>query len=98
MISTVTLSIDIPPKSLICYVRNNRGERIGVFVAKKFEPYFSTGFSKCRKNEPFNKVIGLNNAFIRADVGIVLDSYEVPHSMRRAYKKFLERCNKYYQV
>ena len=97
MTSTVTLSVDIPQYSLISYVRNNKGEKVGVFVAKKFGPFFGTGFSKCRKNEPFNKVIGLNNAFIRADAGIIIDSYEVPHSMRNAYNKFVERCYKYYQ-
>lgn len=97
MISSVTLSVDIPPQSLICYVRNNKGERVGVLVAKKIGAGYGIGYSKCRKNEVFNKVLGLNNAFVRADLGILCSS-EVPYSMRNAYTKFVQRCRKYYRA
>jgi hypothetical protein len=98
IVSNVTLSVDIPKHSLISYVRNKKGERVGVLVAKKIKSRFAEyniGFSKCRKGEKFDKVIGLNNAFIRAD-SMYTDNI-IPRSMKNDYDAFIKRCDRYYQ-
>jgi hypothetical protein len=84
--------------TVVKYVRNKKGNPIGVLVAVKGDRGFRIGYSLCRIGlDKFKKETGLKIAFGRADVwGLV--PQEIPRDIAKNLPSFLERCKKYYKT
>jgi actin-like ATPase involved in cell morphogenesis len=83
-------------KTIIQYVRNRKGLRIGAIVATKSENGFNIGYSLCNKKDRFNKEMALKIAFGRAEFELV--SPEIPRDISKMLPEFIERCKKYYRT
>jgi hypothetical protein len=82
--------------TIIQYVRNKKGQRIGAIVATKSESGFNVGYSLCNKKDRFNKEMGLRIAFGRAEFEQI--SPEIPREIAKMLPEFIERCKKYYRT
>ncbi len=92
--------------TLIHYVRNKKGQKIGVIVAARTElyDYPVVGWSLCNiKKERFNKYIGLQKALSRAvdkNDGATLEDFGVKHTLPQATLKhfgdFRVRAERYF--
>jgi hypothetical protein len=85
----------IPKHSIISYVRNRKGNPVGILVASKHKKSFKVGYSLCCKKDRFSREMGLKIAFGRSEAG---SDEAVPHIIRRALPEFAERCRRYYKV
>jgi hypothetical protein len=84
--------------TVVKYVRNKKGNLVGVLVAVKSEDGFRVGYSLCRiALDRFKKETGLKIAFGRADVWALIPQ-EIPKDIARFLPSFLERCKKYYKT
>lgn len=91
-------------KVLIHYIKNRKGQRVGVLVAvkpKESEVPMS-GWSLCKVSvEPFNKYIGLIKAFSRIEQGCPFISDEepyLPRSVEEVMPIFEERIKRYFKT
>lgn len=83
--------------AIIHYVRNKKGEPLGIIVAVKGDHGFRVGYSLCNRKDRFVKDKGLKIAFGRADVWSSIPE-GVPREILAAMPSFLERCKKYYRT
>ena len=93
------------------YVKGKRGTKVGVLLAfadtigppEDRHLAFRVGYSHCKmKVEPFNSERGIEIALGRACKSSVINApyptvADFPHSMRKDYKKFVERCRRYFK-
>lgn len=90
--------------TLIHYVRNKKGQKIGVLVAVRTDHFDFpvVGWSQCNiKRERFNKYIGLVKAIQRALDGTPLENFgkvdeSIPQETLRHYGDFLLRAERYF--
>ncbi len=77
------------------------GTPVGVLVAYVDDSApnnYLVGFACCNKLDKFDRLKGLNIARARAIVWNVRDSdIDVPVMLRKAMRKFLARCDKYFK-
>lgn len=92
-------------RTLIQYVRDNKGRRLGVLVAfldGMGEPH--VGYSRChRGHDRWNKYVGLEAAIFNARPLVYLlnnftGQYNGPHSLREKVQRFVQRAGRYYQL
>ena len=94
---------------LFTSIRKNKGlvqriikknKRVGTFVSYKVEteykqPFFYVGYSLCNREDRFDKHLSLKIASERAKMMSVKD---VPLSIKEDFKKFIDKCKRYYKV
>jgi hypothetical protein len=87
---------------LIEYVRNRKGQRIGVVMAKAYNQnsggMVKFGWSKAnvKMGDSFDKEVGLNIARGRADTSWPTDK-TVPYDVLKVYNRMLYRSAKYFK-
>jgi len=95
-------------KELVKYVRNNKGQPIGVmvgFVSEAHPDEFQVGFSACHPTDGFNREVGLqiarNRALAWTDKTAAqarrLALHKVTHELRKDLPKFYKRCTKFFK-
>jgi hypothetical protein len=82
------------------YIRNKNGQVCGVFVATSNEVNATIGYSLCNASDAYNRTKALEIAFNRANAVLSgrKDGYNVPYSLKASYKRFYERCERYYNA
>ena len=75
---------------LLEYIRNRKGEKIGVVVALN---KWSVGYSLCKKGDRFDKQLGLEIAVGRAEYSTTL----VPRTVKHIFEKMAIRANRYFK-
>ena len=82
------------------YIRDNKRRKLGFLIGyKDSEGEIRVGWSLYAKNKEdlcFNRYTAKALAYMRASRQ--LDSSEVPPSIKEKYKKFLNRCSRYFKV
>ena len=88
-------------KTMHQYLRNAKGERIGVMVAvsrtKNGKKEFGIGFSLCREGDKFDKIVGFNKAYSIArasDRPLATHRYEILAFMES--QGVLDRCHQFF--
>jgi len=76
---------------LVKYVKNNRGNLIGVVVATDKH---NIGWSLCNKRDRFNKDFGRYIAIGRAEMDSTVD---IPHSIINEYIEMKNRALRYFK-
>ena len=88
----------VPPQSLVSYVRNKKGNTIGVMVARKIDGEVRFGITKWKKSsDEYSGRFGLKVAFDRINVGKPIPA-QLPFGFEEAFPKFQERARKYFKV
>jgi hypothetical protein len=86
----------VPGKSLVQYVRNNKGQPRGVVIAfKDNSNQVQLGWSLCNKRDKFDKQIGLHTAVERAAQQIWWT--EVPDTVRKLLHEMRERSFRFFK-
>lgn len=81
--------------TMIEYIRDGRGRKVGVMVAYKDGDSVRIGWSKCNtKLEPFDRERGLAIAFGRAVKGNI--TKKMPNKVCRKLARFIDRADRYY--
>jgi hypothetical protein len=93
------MSVEIPPYTLITYLRDKSGDPVGVVVARKNEAHdnFTIGYSMCRKGDRFSKKMGLKIALGRCEYYNEDYVSQMPHKLKQILPSFLKRCERYYK-
>lgn len=82
------------------YIRDRKGQLVGVLVAAENQDNYAIGFSLCAKSrgDRFDKDLGTSIAHRRAlmllEEGF---SKEIPQSIENDFNKFSEECIRYYK-
>jgi hypothetical protein len=94
-------TVTVPSSTLISYSRDKKGNPRGVLVAVKVgnRGDFNIGYAQCRKEDKFNKNMGLKIALGRASFDTSYHSLDnIPHDLRKMLPSFISRCERYYKV
>jgi hypothetical protein len=91
-----------PSKTVFkCQQMDTVGDPVGVLVAYTDDSdpnHYLVGFAMCNRKDKFDRVKGLGIASDRAIVWSVRGSdVHIPATLRKAMKKFLSRCDKYFK-
>lgn len=92
--------VNLPKYSLITYTRDRKNNPRGMLVAVPSgnNGNFRIGYAQCRKEDKFNKKMGLKIALGRADSESYSSIDNMPHDLRRIFPGFIKRCEKYYKT
>lgn len=87
-------------ETIIKYVKNKKGQPIGVVLATKtFDNQFSVGWSLCKINghnaDKFDKKFGVQIAAARAKAGY--DLKKIPHTIFNHWAEMTHRGAKYFK-
>jgi len=90
--------MNIPQYTLISYVRDKKNNPKGVLVAikKGNSGNFYIGYSMCRKDDTFNKNMGVKIALGRAETNNLETFTKTPYAIRKNLTDFVKRCERYY--
>lgn len=90
--------MNIPPYTLITYIRGKKQNPKGVLVAVKKgnQGNFHIGYSMCRKDDTFNKTMGVKIALGRAETTNLETFTKTPYAIRKNLTDFVQRCERYY--
>lgn len=84
---------------LIEYVRNRKGQLVGVVVAQKIKPdspFYGIGWSKCHVGmDTFNKDMGLTIARVRSQE--IAWEPNIPSDIKVVYDRMKNRAQKYFK-
>jgi hypothetical protein len=96
--SNIGEKMNIPPYTLITYLRDKNHNPKGVLVAVKKgnRGNFHIGYSMCRKDDTFDKSMGVKIALGRAETENYETFSRTPHAIRKILIGFVRRCERYY--
>ena len=80
---------------IIQFVRNKKRQPVGVVVARKIDGYVRLGWSRCSRQDRFNKNLGLELARGRT-LGWV-GNYQIPHDVNKTLAVMKDRARKYFR-
>lgn len=91
--------VNLPKYSLITYTRDKKNNPRGVLVAvpSGTKGDFRIGYAQCRKEDTFNKKMGLKIALGRAEIADINIWNHAPHNLRKMLPTFVKRCERYYK-
>jgi hypothetical protein len=86
---------------LITYVRDKNGHKIGAVVALVKDDTIRVGWSKCNKQDKFNKQMALMIASVRAKRATIDLPYgtknAIPFCVRETFDSMTHRAKKYFK-
>jgi hypothetical protein len=100
------IAANVPQKQkeycLLRYFRNKKNQKVGIFVAFKFNDCIFIGTSFCDiRYDKFNKDTGLDIAYHRAYKNFEKEDYEkvfqkIPHNYMATFSDYLDDTKKYF--
>lgn len=81
---------------LFQYVRDKNRQRIGVFVAMKYENQIVVGWSKCNRKDRFDSDEGKELACRRISTG--RSTVVIPRGVREHLDAFVDRVKRYFKM
>ena len=84
--------------SIIRYTRNRQGQLNGCLVAGVVNGKVQIGYSKCHRNDVFDKKRAKDLAVARMAKADKDYTTTMPSSMVEDLKRFTDRCSRYFKV